>query len=296
VRIVDPVADAKSFEPRFRDGDFLRKLLTVMRCPVTREPLILSADGNSVETTASGRKWSCIDYIPQMVPGHDALRVPVDHLSNSLAPQAHAIVTGTDGLVINLSAGGSAEWFPNVIEVDIAIFRNTDVIGDAHNLPFQNAIFDGCVCMNAFEHYHSPELVANEIFRVLKPGGKLLVHTAFLQPLHEAPYHFYNATAFGARKWFKHFVEDQLNTSPNFNPVFALSWILSDLDAGLRAEGALREADLLAGRSLAEITSFWRDPASRNGPVWNAFFKASAELQGRLAAGIEFIGHKANDT
>jgi SAM-dependent methyltransferase len=169
--MVDPSADAKYFEPRLRNEDFLRKLLTVMQCPVTREPLILSTDGKSVETAWSGRKWSCIDYVPQMIPGHETLRVPIDHLSNSLAPRARAIVTGTDGLVINLSAGGSAEWLPNVIEVETAIFRNTDVIGDAHNLPFQDAVFSGCICMNAFEHYHSPHLVANEIFRVLKAGA-----------------------------------------------------------------------------------------------------------------------------
>jgi hypothetical protein len=52
-----------------------------------------------------------------MIPGHETVRVPVDHLSNSLAPQARAIMADTDGLVINLSTGGSPEWFCNVLEV-----------------------------------------------------------------------------------------------------------------------------------------------------------------------------------
>jgi hypothetical protein len=54
-----------------------------------------------------------------------------EHISNELPDDALAIIRETHGLVLNLSAGGSREKFDHVVEVEYAIFRHTDVVGDA---------------------------------------------------------------------------------------------------------------------------------------------------------------------
>jgi len=51
------------------------------------------------------------------------------------------------------------------------------VEGDAYQLPFADASFDGVTCMDFLEHVNDPERVIAEIARVLKPNGLFFYHT-----------------------------------------------------------------------------------------------------------------------
>lgn len=46
-----------------------------------------------------------------------------------------------------------------------------EVYGDARRLPFADGSFDAVLCAQVLEHVNRPEMVLQEIFRVLKPGG-----------------------------------------------------------------------------------------------------------------------------
>jgi len=43
--------------------------------------------------------------------------------------------------------------------------------GDAMHLPFRNDIFDIVICNHIYEHVPDAQILMNEIFRILKPGG-----------------------------------------------------------------------------------------------------------------------------
>jgi ubiquinone/menaquinone biosynthesis C-methylase UbiE len=51
-------------------------------------------------------------------------------------------------------------------------------------LPFPDAVFDGVVLTEVLEHCVNPPAAVGEVFRVLKPGGLLLVTSPFLWPDH----------------------------------------------------------------------------------------------------------------
>lgn len=48
-------------------------------------------------------------------------------------------------------------------------------VSDASDLPCESSSFDLAVCFDVLEHHFSPQLVAAEVLRVLRPGGRFLV-------------------------------------------------------------------------------------------------------------------------
>ena len=146
--------------------------------------------------------------------------------------------------------------------------------------------------MNAFEHYREPRRVAAELFRLLKPGGILFLRTAFLQPLHEAPWHFYNCTRYGLTEWFKAFETKELHVSDNFCPNHTLSWIACEAEAALQRDVSPEAANAFSSATIGSLAEMWRDPSKRDAPIWNNFSKLQQSSQEVIAAGFEFRGRK----
>ncbi len=65
-----------------------------------------------------------------------------------------------------------------------------DVFSDGQCLPFASNSFDTVVLMDVLEHLPAPDLAISEAWRILKPGGILLIQVPFLYPLHDQPHDF----------------------------------------------------------------------------------------------------------
>ncbi len=48
-------------------------------------------------------------------------------------------------------------------------------LGDSHSLDFPDASFDAVTCFEMLEHVFDPKAVLNEMYRVLKPGGYVVL-------------------------------------------------------------------------------------------------------------------------
>jgi len=281
---------------RLHEGDSpsrLQMLLPLLRCPRTRLKLALDTQRNALVSVDGWQTWPLVDGRAVLCEGMAQPEIkPAGHVSNELPPEALALVRSTRGWVLNLSAGGSQEKFANVVEVEYALFRHTDLVADAHVLPFDDEVFDAVIVMNAFEHYREPQKVAAELLRVLKPEGRILIQTAFMQPLHERPWHYFNCTRHGLEEWLRHFETERMHVSDNFCPNHSISWMASECEQSLRATVSAEAADDFRDASVGRLVDLWRDPSRRDDPLWRHFEKLPQEEQEVCAAGFEFTGRK----
>ena len=61
---------------------------------------------------------------------------------------------------------------------------NCDCHQDIQSMTFADGSFDAVLCIQVLEHVANPFLAAKEIFRVLRPGGSLMVTVPFLAQYH----------------------------------------------------------------------------------------------------------------
>lgn len=263
----------------------LEKWLPLMACPRCQAGLQTRAA--RVCCQGCGAEFPVAEGRPVFIDDPSNVRIMAkEHISNQ--PHAEIVdwLTWLDGVALNLGAGGTLSKLENCIEVEYSIFRHTDVVADAHHLPFADSSFDAVISFNTFEHLADPTRAAGEVFRVLKPGGKLVLHTAFLQPVHEAPYHFYNTTEYGLRRWFQDFSITRLTVSDNFNPAYVLAWLSAEMLRAVEDTQGPDAARHLASSSLGYWSSSWGDARQRNHPCWGILRKLPEELQKRMAAGF----------
>ena len=93
---------------------------------------------------------------------------------------AHSIYTGMELDTEQNRAAGHAELFY-----------------DGHSLPFNAAEYGNVLCNQVLEHVFNPDEFLAEIFRVLKPGGQLLLTVPFVWDEHEQPFDYARYSSFG---------------------------------------------------------------------------------------------------
>lgn len=106
-----------------------------------------------------------------------------------------------NGLVVDLGCGDqpykrflSCDTY---VAVDIDFARRPMVVADAQSLPFREGIADGVLCLEVIEHVPTPERVIAEIYRILKPGGLLLLTAPMSWGLHYEPHDYWRFTPYG---------------------------------------------------------------------------------------------------
>ena len=267
-------------------------VLKLLKCPKCHHHNLVIQDQYLLCSNCA-TKYRIVNNVPIFLENtHNVKVMPVDHDSNELPNEIVNWLEKLDGYSLNIGAGATKFKIPKCIEIEYSIWKNTDVVGDAHYLPFQDEVFEAVVCFNVFEHLYNPGVAAQEILRVLKPGGKVIVRTAFLQPLHEEPIHFYNATKYGVLNWFAQFDIEKCYVSENFNPAFTLGWLCSELLYSLRQNYGQHVIEQISQITLEECSQIWADPSKRTGLLWDSLLNLPQATQERLSAGFEIQASK----
>ena len=124
------------------------------------------------------------------------------------------------------------------LEIDQARNLSNPLVTDFYDgsiFPYANSSFDVVLCSQVLEHSFSPDQLLNEVFRVLRPGGVLLLTIPFLWPEHEQPFDSQRFTSFGLRhrldgSGFQ--VTRMVKTNPGFSAIVQL--LIESIESGAR--------------------------------------------------------------
>jgi len=90
--------------------------------------------------------------------------------------------------------------------LDIAEFPDVDLIADIQNMPqIESYRFDTIICTQVLEHVPNPFDAMNELYRILRPKGRLLITVPFLNNYHMEPNDYWRFTEYGLAALLRNF-------------------------------------------------------------------------------------------
>lgn len=161
----------------------------------------------------------------------------------------------TEARVLDLGCGNSpyASLFPNRMCLDLRRKPGAAVVGDAHRLPFAPGSFDLIISTEMLEHTVEPQRIVDEIRRVLRPGGRLLLTTRFVFPLHDVPGDYFRFTNYGLAHLFRDWSEATVEAEATTMESMAVLLQRLAIQCEFRSSRLIRLVLFLAARLVARL-------------------------------------------
>lgn len=81
---------------------------------------------------------------------------------------------------------------------------NADIIADLNKpLPIESEVADTIFSISVIEHLYNPQMMLNEAFRILKPGGNIILQVPWQWGIHEAPYDYFRFSPYALKFMFE---------------------------------------------------------------------------------------------
>jgi|TARA_B100000315_G_scaffold259930_1_gene318170 SAM-dependent methyltransferase len=211
----------------------------VLSCPSCHSQLHLQNNSEGFECDECAHVYvvdgRCVDLLSDDNKKRYRIKENEVIASRAQDPLALALIGYyRDGLILDCGSGFPMQDYSNVINLEIEKYKNTDVISVGEVLPFLSDSFDAVFSFSVLEHVKDPFKSADELVRVLKPGGTVYFSVPFLQPVHAYPHHYFNMTSQGLRSLVEGEIEIISSGIPvSGHPLFAVSWILNTWVNGL---------------------------------------------------------------
>lgn len=94
-------------------------------------------------------------------------------------------------------------------------------------LPFDDNQFNTVLLSDVLEHISNPQQLCSEMYRILAPGGKVILNVPFFYKLHEVPHDYYRYTKYALLK----FADDSKFTVISIQETGGLPEVLTDLSS-----------------------------------------------------------------
>lgn len=139
--------------------------------------------------------------------------------------------------------------------------NNVDVVGDVHKLSsYFDEKFDIIYSLACFEHFAMPWVVAEEINKLLKVGGYVIVETHFSFTSHERPWHFFQYSDMALKVLFSPAMGFTCLDAGMSNPIIgAFSPLADEYLRGRNVTGLYCHSEFL-GQKVKDVENFsWQN-------------------------------------
>jgi SAM-dependent methyltransferase len=131
------------------------------------------------------------------------------------------------GIVLNAGSGQRGiKLGDKDFGIDIVPDNNPDIVADLHSIPLLDEVVDTIVSIAVLEHTRYPWIVAQEFYRILRPGGYGVIAVPFLQPQHACPNDFVRFTENGLIELMNHSGFEVVETTYVHHFGQTLAWLL----------------------------------------------------------------------
>ncbi len=268
---------------RKRLEDFI---LPLLKCIVCRRSK-LEIEEDTVHCRNCRATYPIHNDIPIMMVNYPKAfeYTPSVVVENSYPQQWIDIIDNAGGKpVLDMGSGNNPDTISNLVKLEIFALPNVDVVGYGEDLPFKDDMFQTVFSGAVIEHVKDPIEVVKNIHRVVKDSGEVHIETAFLQPVHAYPDHYYNMTKSGLEHLCSEFELIDSGVKPHQKPTFTLHWILNSWQEKL-VDG--EKESFLNAKVKDILAEYGVDPFSKK---WSEnFSKTDTE---ELACGVYFHGKK----
>lgn len=167
----------------------------------------------------------------------------------------------------------------DVVESDVYIGPRTNLVCDAHDIPFADGTFDAVVMQAVMNALADPARAISEIYRVLRAGGLVYVEAPFMQQVCEGSFDYYRFSHLGLRRLFKNF--EEVRSGAQGGPGMAAALAYQHFLLSLAPNRAFRAAFVV----FARLTAFWLPLLDR----WLVDRPGAMDA----AAGVFFLGRRS---
>jgi uncharacterized protein YbaR (Trm112 family) len=260
-------------------------LREILRCPTCRG---LLADGaEELRCSTCRREYPIVDGIPVFIPPGELKTVEQLPARTGYDCWLHYFtLTGLSRTArcLDIGAGDMGLDHPNIVRLDVFRSPHTDIVADAHCLPFADNVFDFVFTLAVLEHLRQPFAAAAEMHRILERGGYVYCDTNFVFAYHAFPHHYFNYSIHGIEQVFGQFEKLRVCVPPYQMPSYAIESLFGTYLAYFTPVTRTERKAMDAARAL--LRRPWRDFDRHFPPEW-AY---------TCAAGVCFYGMKGPES
>ncbi|MBI1833781.1 MAG: methyltransferase domain-containing protein [Candidatus Andersenbacteria bacterium] len=155
-----------------------------------------------------------------------------------------------------------------------------DRVADIQALPFESASFDTVLCVEVLEHVPYPAKALAELYRVLRPGGYIVITVPHLGYLHNEPHDYYRFTNYGLNVLLKDAGFEIISIEPNGGFISFIQHIPATFLVGMTHGIPIIQGLVQEINRLCSYLTIWLDDRIDKRKLFAVHFVAVAKKSG----------------